>query len=192
MTLAILILAAGRSSRMAGADKLLEPVRGAALMRDRAEAALETGYPVFVTLPEADTARETALKGLHLERVPSPNAAHGMAGSLRDGIAALPEGTDGVLVVLADMPDTTSADMALILNSFVPDTILRGASGPIAGHPVLFPAMFFDDLQLLEGDSGARAVINKAARVRLVPLPDRHALCDLDTPEDWAAWREMD
>ena len=47
-----------------------------------------------------------------------------------------------------------------------------------------------DDLMTLKGDEGAKSVIVRhRARLRLVPLPARHATTDLDTPEDWAAWR---
>ena len=49
--LAILILAAGRSSRMQGRDKLLEPVGGAPLVATLVARARKTGAKVFVALP---------------------------------------------------------------------------------------------------------------------------------------------
>jgi molybdenum cofactor cytidylyltransferase len=42
----------------------------------------------------------------------------------------------------------------------------------------------------LQGDSGGREVMAQAqGRILPVPLPADHARRDLDTPEDWAAWR---
>jgi CTP:molybdopterin cytidylyltransferase MocA len=42
----------------------------------------------------------------------------------------------------------------------------------------------------LSGDEGAKRILSQeASRVHLVPLADDRALVDLDTPEDWAAWR---
>ncbi|MFN5826754.1 MAG: nucleotidyltransferase family protein, partial [Rhodobacterales bacterium] len=58
------------------------------------------------------------------------------------------------------------------------------------GHPVLFPVWALADLAALTGDSGARDLLQTYRnRTELVALPARHAVTDLDTPEDWAAWR---
>ena len=60
------------------------------------------------------------------------------------------------------------------------------------GHPIIFAAALFDQLRQLSGDDGGRAVVRGAAsRMQLVPLSGQRARLDLDTPEDWAAWREQ-
>jgi CTP:molybdopterin cytidylyltransferase MocA len=181
----ILILAAGASRRMGGRDKLLEPVRGQPLIRDRALAALTTGAPVFVTLPLGDTARHAALKGLPVTRVevaPGP-----MGDSLGAGIRALPQDATGALILLADMPDLTSDDLTAVLNGF-DGTARRGATTDgKPGHPVLLPRRLFAATQTLSGDEGSRMVL-KGEEVTLVPLPGQNARTDLDTPEAWAAW----
>ena len=47
----------------------------------------------------------------------------------------------------------------------------------------------WQELAKITGDEGGRSVLKRHAdRVRLLPLPDRMAVLDLDTPEDWAAW----
>ncbi len=192
-TPAILILAAGASARMGGRDKLMEPVGGQALVCDRVAAAQSTGAAVFVTLPprRSAPARWAALEPSGVRRVAVARAGDGMAASLCAGVAALPRDCPGVLVVLADMPEITGPDMAAVLGRSDGTAIVRGASEDgTPGHPVLFPARDFPALRALTGDRGAREVLQQAAaRVRLVPLPARHALTDLDTPADWAAWR---
>ena len=69
--------------------------------------------------------------------------------------------------------------------------ILRAADRDgTPGNPVLFPADLLPDLQKIKGDKGARDLLRRhAGKVHLIPLPEAHALTDLDTPEDWAAWR---
>lgn len=190
---AILILAAGASSRMRGADKLLEPVDGRPLLAERAEAALTTGATVVVALPARDVApaRWRALEGLAVTCVTVEDAAAGMAASLVAGLHALPADAAGVLILLADMPEITPADMRALLDDFDGSTILRGAGADgTPGHPVLFAARDFAALAQVAGDQGARDVLSRErARVRLVPLPDAHAVTDLDSPEDWASWR---
>lgn len=86
-SLPILILAAGKSERMRGRDKLLEEVRNRTLLRDRAVAALETRAPVFVTLPPRGAAPErwSALSGLEVLRVPVSRPELGMSASIRAG-----------------------------------------------------------------------------------------------------------
>lgn len=192
MTPHILILAAGASSRMRGADKLLEVVDGEPLLRRVARMALATGWPVSVVLAQGHAARRAALGGLGVAQITAANAAEGMAASLVAGVQALPRGV-AVLLVLADLPLIETADLIAVIAASAADPacVWRGADPDgTAGHPVLFPADLRGELLGLTGDEGARAVLkNHAARVRLVPLPQGHATTDLDTPEAWAAWR---
>ena len=187
----ILILAAGASSRMRGTDKLLEPVQGHPLIAHAARIALASGCPVSVTLDAAQPGRAAALAGLPVRQIPVPNPAAGMTASLQAGLAALPP-TAAVMVLLADMPDVTLQDLTrmLSLHASDPGLILRGADARGApGHPVLFPAWLRPEVMALQGDPGPREVIRlHKDRLQLVPLGSG-ATTDLDTPEDWAAWR---
>jgi molybdenum cofactor cytidylyltransferase len=189
--LPILILAAGASSRMGGLDKLLEPVRGKPLLRERVETARATGREVIVALPaNAAQGRWAAVRGTGAATIAVADAGAGLSASLRAGLAALPEDSEGALVLLADMPDITTEDLATLLDAFDGKHILRASDAQgRPGHPVIFPARLLPELAALTGDRGAREVLAGRRDVRLVPLPGRHAFTDLDTPEDWARWR---
>lgn len=195
VSLPILILAAGASRRMRGADKLLIPVDGEALLARTARQAVASEAAVFVTLPEVKGDRADVLKDLPVTLIGVPDADLGMSHSLRAGIAALPEDAPGVLVMLADMPAVTTADLLLFYNAFEgePEHIYRATSeSGHHGHPVVFPRDLFGEFEALEGDEGARRVISAhLARLRLLPLPEGHATTDLDTPEDWTRWRQV-
>ncbi len=194
--LAIVILAAGSSTRMQGADKLLQPVAGEVLLHRQARMALETGCPVLVVLPPDRPARVAALAGLAVRQVVATEAHLGMSASIRTGVAAARTAglAGGLMVLPGDMPEFAAADLAAMAAAFVqqPDRILRGATADgRAGHPAIFPHDLWPALNLLTGDQGGRAVLRaEAARVVLVPLPGVAAITDLDTPEEWAAWRE--
>ncbi len=187
----ILILAAGASRRMRGADKLLERVDGEAQLRRIARTALGLGAPVYVALPPDRPLRRQALDGLSVRIVEVADAATGMAASIRAGVEAMTEGA--VMILLADMPELTTEDLAAMIAEH------RGAPGRIAratsaagqpGHPVIFPAESRPALLTLTGDTGARDLIaSMAGRTLHVALPHDHAVTDLDTPEAWAAWR---
>jgi CTP:molybdopterin cytidylyltransferase MocA len=191
---AILILAAGASSRMRGGDKLLEEVAGHPLLRIMLKRAVAAARgPVLCALPAPDHPRAACLDGLAVHPVCVPDSAAGMSASIRAGVAAVPQDCGAVMILPADMPEVTADDIALMLSEHAtqPDAILRATdSDGMAGHPVIFPADLFPALRALDGDMGARDVLRaQADRIRRVPLPDQHATTDLDTPEAWADWR---
>ncbi len=192
----ILILAAGASSRMNGADKLVQPVEFTPILRRVAETALATGAPVTVTLPALAPAREAALSGLDLARIAIPDAGLGMSRSLVRGVAAIeamdPGPDDGIMILPADMPGFTTEALAGLMAHFVanPANIWRGADEDgHEGHPTIFPRDLWRELAAVSGDEGGRSIINAhRERVRIVALPGQMATLDLDTPEDWAAY----
>jgi len=185
--LTILIPAAGSATRMRGGDKLLERVQGHAMLRHQALLALAITPAVLVTLRDPDPARAAALDGLPVTILPTPDAATGMSASLR---RAAHVQTD-LMILPADMPDLTEADLRALIAAHRPGTILRGASdNGRPGHPVLLPACLVPDLASLTGDHGARNLLHQHP-VQLFTLPGQHALTDLDTPEDWTRWRAL-
>jgi molybdenum cofactor cytidylyltransferase len=199
VTVHILILAAGSSSRMRGADKLMEKVGRLPLLRHVARIALATRVPVSVTLPPDALDRKQALLGLSLHVVEVPDAPLGMSRSLVRGIADIsrragPE--DGLMILPADMPGFSTAVLSDLISRFraEPDLIFRG--GTVAGqpgHPAIFPRDLWPALAQVTGDEGGRSVLQEnQGRVRVIPLPGPMAILDLDTPEDWAAWRAGD
>jgi len=194
MTIPILILAAGRSARMQGRDKLLEDVHGHPLLRHVVCRAVATGCPVMVALPAGNPSRRGLLEGLDVTILEVTDADSGMAASLRAGLHALAEDAGGLLVALADMPDITTDDYLNLIKAFLNDpnaNIHRAASADgTGGNPVLLPRWALTDPDIFTGDAGARHLLRQQAkRVRLVPLPDTHAITDLDTPQDWEKWR---
>ena len=189
--LTILIPAAGASSRMRGGDKLLEPVNSQPMLRRQTMMARIACPSVIVTLRPGDAARHDLLNGLDVTVLTVTDAASGMSASIRAG--AMAAGTNALMILPADMPDLTSDDLLLMIATFdqCPDHILRAtAHDGTPGHPVIFPPDCLGQLTQLTGDEGARSLLQtRKARVRLIVLPDQHALTDLDTPEDWANWR---
>jgi CTP:molybdopterin cytidylyltransferase MocA len=192
--IATAILAAGAARRMRGADKLLEPVAGEAVLRRITRAAAATGGPVAVTLRAPDPARVAVLEGLGATLLPVPESDEGMSASIRAAAGwALGLGAAGLILCPADLPGLGPADFAALAAAFDPaGPPLRAADDRgQPGHPVAFPARFLPDLAGLHGDAGAQGLL-RAHPPRLLPRPHRGPTLDLDTPEDWAAWRAAD
>lgn len=187
--LAILLLAAGSSRRMAPKDKLLERVAGQPLLSLITRRAAVTGLPCYVTLPDLNHPRAGWIGTATPVLV--PDAAEGMAASIRAGISALPDQFEAVMILPTDMPEIESQDLSHMAAQYMgrDGPILRAcASDGTPGHPVLFPRRYFDSLLAIKGDHGARAILADAP-VQYVALPGQHATTDLDTPEAWAKWR---
>ncbi len=193
--LPIIILAAGASSRMRGRDKLMEEIDGMPLLRQQViKARAVTRGPVLVTLPPPPHQRYDALDGLEADLLPVADADEGMNASLRRAFAALPADCTHAMLLLADLPDLTADDLATVADAVDLDSatlVWRGSTQAGAmGHPIVVRAALFDSFIALQGDSGGREVMAQAqGRILPVPLPADHARRDLDTPEDWAAWR---
>ena len=192
---AAIVLAAGAGRRMRGPDKLLEQVGGRPVLRAVAEAARASqADEVVVVLPPGASERRAALEGLRVSVIEAREHAEGMAASLRAGLAAVAARADAVVVMLADMPEVGPGQIDRLIAAFDPEEgreICRAVTADGApGHPVLFGRRFFETLGALTGDRGAREVLREAAEfVTDVATPGRAAVIDLDTPEDWAAWR---
>jgi len=192
--IAAIVLAAGRSSRMGGPNKLLEKIAGRPLVRIVVEAALASrARPVIVVTGHQREPVEVALAGLPVAFVHNPHFADGLGTSLKTGIAALPAEADGAIVCLGDMPQVDAALIDRLLGAFDPHNGALVVVPTIAGkrgNPVVWSRRFFPDLMAVEGDVGARYLIGRYAEaVTEVPLSGNAALTDIDTPEALQAVR---
>jgi molybdenum cofactor cytidylyltransferase len=187
-SIAAVVLAAGRSTRMGGSNKLLAEIGGRPLVRIAVEQALASrAKPVIVVSGHERERLEGALKGLPVQIVHNPDFAQGLGTSVRAGIAAVPAGADGAIVCLGDMPQVDAALIDRLIAAFAPE---QGALAVIPtidgerGNPVLWSRRFFPDLMAIEGDVGARHLISRYGEAVVeVPVSGKGALVDVDTPE---------
>ena len=186
--IAAVVLAAGRSTRMGGPNKLLAEIARRPLVRIVAEEALASrADPVIVVAGHQRAEVEKALAGLRVRIVHNPDFAEGLGTSLRAGIAAVPADSDAAIVCLGDMPRVDAALLNRLIAAFDPD---RGALVVVPtfegkrGNPVLWSRRFFPDLMAIEGDVGARRLIGRYSEaVAEVTVEGKAALIDVDTPE---------
>ncbi|MFZ0236910.1 MAG: molybdopterin-binding/glycosyltransferase family 2 protein [Xanthobacteraceae bacterium] len=187
-SIAAVVLAAGRSSRMGGSNKLLAQIGGRPLLRMVVEAALASqARPVLVVTGHQRERVESALADLPVTFVHNPDYAEGLGTSLKAGIAALPAEVDGVVVCLGDMPQVDAALINRLIGAIDPD---KGALVAVPtidgkrGNPVVWSRRFFPDLMAVEGDVGARHLIGRYGEAVVeVPVSGAAALTDIDTPQ---------
>ncbi len=183
------LLAAGQSSRItSGHHKLLAEFDGVPLVRRSAETMLRSGLSsVLVVTGHRSTEIERVIDDLPLSVVFNDRFSSGMGTSLGCGFRHESlSGCAGALIMLADMLRITEQHIDQLIATFrVLDgrEVVRGASKGRAGHPVLVPAALFERLKQLEGDEGARVILQDAGvETRLVDL-GHAALIDVDTAE---------
>jgi len=191
---AAIILAAGRSTRMGGPNKLLAELSGKKLVRIATEQALasKASEVVVVTGHQAELV-EKALVGLKVKFVRNSDFAGGLASSVKAGVSAVSADADGAVVCLGDMPLIDAGLIDRLIDAFAPD---RGhlIAVPVAegrrGNPVLWSRRFFKELMTLDGDIGARHLIARHAEaVAEVPVEGEGAFLDIDTPQALEAAR---
>ncbi len=194
-----LVLAAGASRRMGeGRNKLLEEIEGEALVVRVVDAFFDAGIRRVVVGHEAERVRSALAGRPGVELVSNSAWREGMGHSLAAGVRSLTiEGSEpvsGVLVTVGDLPELPSEVIERVLEAHRADPSPRAICLPTHagrdGHPVLFGADHYAALAVLEGDRGARAIVEaNAEQVRRVPVDSDRILRDVDTPEALARAR---
>ncbi len=185
--IAALVLAAGQSSRMGGSNKLLKFIAGVPLALRAVNAALASrAASVTVVSGSAKEEVESLVGGPGVAIVHNPEFAAGMSSSLRRGISALPADSDGVLVMLGDMPYINATHLDRLIAAFVSATnIIVPMHGGRRGNPILWPRNYFSEIQAIEGDQGARDLLMRHAdHVVAIEMADQAIFMDVDTPQD--------
>ena len=186
-----IVLAAGSSSRMEGANKLLLPWQQQCVLQVVVERVCEVDLgEVIVVTGHQRVEVEEALSSYPVRLVHNPDFAEGMAASIRAGVEAAAS-EQGYLVALGDMPQIAGKTMLKVAEAL---TNRKNIAVPVRngrrGHPVAIGSAYRDGLLALTGDRGARSVLAKnAANVVEIPVEDEGIFVDVDTRESYRAAR---
>lgn len=189
--LAALVLAAGRSSRMGERNKLLIEIDGVPMVRRTVRAVRDAGLAEVLVVTGHEAQRiEEALDGEPAVIVRNPDHPRGLSSSLKAGMEALPPEVVGVLVCLGDMPGIEARHVRHLIQAFTGEhAIIVPVHDGRRGNPVLLGRALFDELQDLEGDTGAKPLMLRYPdRVVEVTMDDAAVLLDVDTPDALERW----
>ena len=193
---ALLMLAAGASSRFEAGDKLLAPLADKPVLAHTAEHAIEPDALRRVAVTPAGTKqRERVLKEQSWEVVTNSNADEGQATSLVCGLESIASdpGIDQIILLLADMPLVPNAhllDMLKLAEQNRVTAIMSECDGVLC-PPALFKRTHFEDLLKLKGDRGAKSVFQALkSGAATLPLASEHGR-DIDLVADLKEVTEM-
>lgn len=188
----VVVLAAGRSSRM-GRAKQLEVVDGAPMVVRATQTALASvaGAVIVVTGAYAPAVTVTLspileTAGDRLRLVHNAAWATGQASSVRSAVTALSPHCQAALFLPTDQPFVPVALLDELIAAWQRGAILVAPTidGQPRGAPAIFDCILWPELLALEGDIGARPLLQQH-RAQLVTIPAEAAwLRDIDTPAD--------
>jgi molybdenum cofactor cytidylyltransferase len=189
MSVSAIVLAAGLSSRMGPQNKLLLPFGGQPMVRVVVAALLAAGLQeVIVVTGHQEAEVWNALEGLPVRYIHNPRYQEGMTSSIQAGVAIA--GGTGYLIGLADMPLLKADDYTGLVNAFE-DAYLEDAACIVAAacdgrqrNPVIFSSHYRAAILNHTFPEGCKElVLQHASHLRLLDIPEPHALKDFDTPE---------
>jgi molybdenum cofactor cytidylyltransferase len=191
-TIAAVVMAAGRSRRMAPHNKLLVGDKAGKPMIARVvdNVLSSNARPILVVTGHQAEQVEHALGGRPVRYVHAADYAEGLSASLKAGIAAVPPECSAAVVCLGDMPLVTGRMIDRLLSMYDQEEgrliVLPTFRGK-QGNPMLWDKRFFPEILQISGDSGARFLVGKYAEfVCEVEMADDAVLRDFDTTESLA------
>lgn len=192
-TIAAVVLAAGKSTRMAPFNKLLVTDKaGKPMIARTVDNVLSSGArPVIVVTGHHAEEIKAALAGRPVTYIPSPQYEAGLSESLKSGIAAVPPEARAAIVCLGDMPLVTGRIIDRLLAAHDADEgrlIAVPTHQGQLGNPILWDRSFFPSLLAMTGDGGGgrRIIRENAEQVAEIDVNDDAVLRDFDTPESLA------
>jgi molybdenum cofactor cytidylyltransferase len=182
-----ILLAAGSSTRF-GSNKLLHRLPGneTKTIAELAARQLLDALPDSIAIiREHDSELKALFSNLGMPVVTNVNAHLGMSSSIACGINSRPDAT-GWVIALADMAYIPSTVISRVAQALQRDALIVA---PVydgqRGHPVGFSRRLFNELVNLQGDVGAKSIIEKhREELQLLEVKDAAILRDIDRKAD--------
>lgn len=186
MNIAILILAAGNSTRMGVAKQLL-PVSKTTLLGVTIESALKSNVnSVFCVLGANAKAIEISISEYNIDTIFNTDYQSGLSSSIVSGINHITKKNfDSVLILLGDQPHITTKYINEMVSAHKnhPKKIVASNYKDILGVPSMIPKIYFNELLKLHGDKGAKVFL-KSNKEIIIKLNNAN-LIDIDTKKEY-------
>jgi molybdenum cofactor cytidylyltransferase len=186
-----IVLAAGLSSRMGNANKLLLPYKNKPVIFNVVETIIKSGIPdvIVITGHEAKEVQD-ALEDLPVRMVHNPRYPEGMTSSIQQGVSAAMG--DGYMICLSDMMLITEGEYRYICEVFArtlvhdPQCICVPRYNQEKGNPVIFSATYKSAiLDNIEPEGCRNIVQNNREHLHFLEMTTPHILQDFDNPAEY-------
>jgi len=187
--LSMVVLAAGKSTRMRGPNKLLAHVEGVPMIRSVVQTALRSKVDeVVVVLGWEEEKIRSALSGLDCKMVVNRNFEQGQSSSVKVGLSQINPSSRAVLILPGDVAKIDTCSINMVIERYDQGgclIVVAGHEGK-SGHPILFDKQLFPEIARINEETfGLKAVIKKHQdEVCLVETGSGYVLKDVDTTND--------
>jgi len=187
--IAILVLAAGKSSRMKAIKQLLK-IKNKTLLELTLEKAVQLEKTtIFCVLGAHSKKIKSETRTENITFIQNKNYEKGLSSSIVTGLKYFEKKQlffDAILILLADQPQITISFLETLVKNHKenPNKIIVTSYGNKVGVPSIFPKKYFDKLFNLKGDKGAKEFIQKNILETII-VKTKKPLIDLDTQEDY-------
>ena len=185
---AIVVLAAGKSSRFGEDNKLLAEIDGKKLYSytlDRMDAFASISKVIVTGYDEI--ADDAAVRGMDvvINNKPEDGISRSIKMGLKEVIEMYPD-VQGVLFSVCDQPGLDTSTIQRIFNEAMKHKghIIRTISEGVKGNPVLWDRKYFDQLLNIEGDCGGKQIMEQFADKIIYVEADEKELRDIDYKKD--------
>ena len=186
-----IILAAGMSTRF-GRLKQVQAIDGKPLLEWAIDACLGSNLErIFLVLgfrrQEILGVLASKIRHPRLDVIFNAHYRNGQSSSLHAGINAVKDSFPSAMFVLGDQPLIDAPTLDFLLERFWSSrkSICAPFFNNKRGNPVIFSNEYYTEIAGIEGDVGARRIIeDNPSQVLSVPLRRRSFFYDVDTQED--------
>jgi len=189
----ILLLAAGKSSRIGKPKQLLPWGKSTLFEHAMATALTFKRHPLFVVVGAYHEQLLPLIPPQGVEIVINSQWKEGMGNSIAVGLNAILKScpkASGVLILLADQPLIDNIYLTQFLNQVAinkKQIIASSYPDGSLGVPAFFDAFYFKEILGFSRDQGAQKLMAKYAQ-HISRIPGKKLLADVDTEE---AYREL-
>ena len=187
--LSLIVLAAGKSTRMRGSNKLLAKVGGKPMIRRVVENALGSMVDEVIVVVGWEAKKiMDALSSLPCRCVINKEFRTGQSSSVKAGLREITDGAEAMLVLPGDVAliDANSINQVVKAYQSRKSPIVVAAHLGRSGHPILLSKELFNEIERIdEATFGLKSVVNRhESELQMVETGSENALRDVDTPED--------
>ncbi len=186
ISVSVIILAAGSSSRMGRSKQLLAWGEGTLLTHAVKTALGSRSDKVYVVLGDHEQRHRELIASQPVAIVNNPNWKSGMGSSLKAGLLLAKDHSDVILVMVCDQPFVTAKHLDNLIEHFInsKQPIVASKYSDVLGVPALFDKKLFGEILQLGDAEGARKLIEKH-KTECGHVDLRFGEYDIDTPEDY-------
>ena len=183
-----ILLAAGKSKRMNGENKLTKKIQGIPLIKHSVKNILASSVDelIIVLGHQREIVKKLIDKNEKIKFIFNKDFENGMASSIKTGLGNLSEKTESFFICLGDMPMVNRGVYNQLIKSRNSKEIIVPAHKGQQGNPVLFSKTMKEKIMDITGDVGAKKILElNKDKILNLEINDQSIARGFDTQVDF-------